>query len=78
MKRRLTREDGTVATFVLKEFNDMGPIRAEIAVKDLQELRELKNAGKLKSVRMEGPPNPGRRQNQVNLVPWQEIEDFDW
>lgn len=78
MKRKHTRKDGTEVEFVLKEFKKKGPIRAEIIVKDLDELRALKQAGKLKSVRMEGPPNKGRKKNQVNLVPWEEIEDFDW
>ncbi|WP_170461110.1 hypothetical protein [Ruegeria arenilitoris] len=78
MKRKKKRKDGTEVEFVLKTFKKMGPIRAEIAVADLDELRRLHKAGKLKSVRMEGPPNKGRKQNQVNLVPWQEIEDFDW
>lgn len=78
MKRMKKRKDGTVVEFGLKTFKKKGPIRAEIIVENLGELRALQKAGKLKSVRMEGPPNKGRKQNQVNLVPWQEIEDFDW
>lgn len=78
MKRKHTRKDGSEVEFVLKTYKKMGPIRAEIAVEDLDALRALHKAGKLKSVRMEGPPNKGKKQNQVNLVPWQEIEDFDW
>ena len=78
MRRKKTRKDGTEVEFILKEFEKMGPIRAEIAVENLDELRALKKRGKLKSVRMEGPPNKGKKQNQINLVPWEEIEDFDW
>lgn len=78
MKRKKIRKDGTEVEFKLKIFKKMGPIRAEIAVTDVDELRALKKSGKLKSVRMEGPPNKGKKQKQVNLVPWQEIEDFDW
>ncbi len=78
MKRKLTRKDGTEVEFQLKTFKKRGPIRAEIIVDDLSELRALKKSGKLKSVRMEGPPNKGKKQNQVKLVPWEEIEDFDW
>lgn len=78
MKRKHTRKDGTEVEFHLKTFKKKGPHRAEIFVDSLDDLRALHKAGKLKSVRMEGPPNKGRKQNQVNLVPWQEIEDFDW
>lgn len=78
MKRTRVRKDGTVAEFHLKEFDKNGPIRVEIIVTDEAELRSLKQSNKLIAVRMEGPPNPGRKQNQVNLVPWREIEDFDW
>jgi hypothetical protein len=78
MKRIRTRDDGSTAEFYLKEFDENGPIRAEIVVASVEELRGLKKANKLLAVRMEGPPNPGRTQNQVNLVPWREIEDFDW
>lgn len=78
MKRTRARDDGTVAEFTLKLFDNNGPIRVEIMVADAAELRELKRAQKLIAVRMEGPPNPGRTQNQFNLVPWGEIEDFDW
>lgn len=78
MKRVRVRDDGSAAEFHLKEFDENGPIRAEITVANVEELRALKQANKLIAVRMEGPPNPGRTQNQVNLVPWREIEDFDW
>ncbi|MDO6458040.1 hypothetical protein Q4494_13200 [Celeribacter halophilus] len=78
MKRVRVRGDGSTAEFHLKEFDENGPIRAEIVVASVDELRTLKKANKLLAVRMEGPPNPGRTQNQVNLVPWREIEDFDW
>jgi hypothetical protein len=78
MKRFRVRDDGSTAEFHLKEFEENGPIRAEIVVASVDELRTLKKTNKLIAVRMEGPPNPGRTQNQVNLVPWREIEDFDW
>ncbi|NCA72569.1 MAG: hypothetical protein EOM91_21420 [Sphingobacteriia bacterium] len=78
MKRIRTRKDGSTAEFHLKEFDQNGPIRAEIVVASVDELRALKKENKLLAVRMEGPPNPGRTQNQVNLVAWREIEDFDW
>jgi len=78
MKRVRVRDDGSIAEFHLKEFDENGPIRAEIVVTSVDELRILKKADKLLAVRMEGPPNPGRTQNQVNLVPWREIENFDW
>lgn len=78
MKRIRDNEDGTTSEFYLKIFGQNGPIRAEIVVDNVAELRALKKEGKLISVRMEGPPNPGRTQKQVNLVPWGEIEDFDW
>lgn len=78
MKRKRIRKDGTVAEFKLKRFKKKGPFRAEIIVNDVEELRALKKSGKLKSVRMEGPPNKGKHQKQVNLVPWEEIENFDW
>lgn len=78
MKRVLERKDGTKALFRLKEFTENGPIRAEISVRDVEELRSLQNEGRLIAVRMEGPPNKGRTQPQVNLVPWRQIENFDW
>lgn len=78
MKRIRTRPDGSTAEFHLKEFDKNGPIRAEIVVASLDELRDLKKKSKLIAVRMEGPPNPGRTQNQLNLVGWRQIEDFDW
>lgn len=78
MKRVRVRGDGSTAEFHLKEFDENGPFRAEIVVASVDELRNLKKANKLLAVRMEGPPNPGRTQNQVNLVPWREIVDFDW
>lgn len=64
--------------FKLKSFEVNGPFRAEIAVANLDELRDLRRTGKLIAVRMEGPPGPGKVQPQVNLVPHGEIEDFDW
>lgn len=78
MKRIRKNKDGTTTEFHLKMFDEMGPIRAEISVNDLAELRALKREGKLISVRMEAPPKQGRKRPQVNLAPWHEIEDIDW
>lgn len=78
MKRIRVRDDGSTAEFHLKNYDVNGPIRAEIVVADIDELKALKKSNKLIAIRMEGPPNPGRKQKQVNLVPWREIEDFDW
>lgn len=78
MKRVRVRDDGSTAEFHLTEFGENGPIRAEITVANFAELMALKKASKLIAVRMEGPTNPGRTQNQVTLVPWREIEDLYW
>lgn len=78
MKRLLKRSDGSVAIFHLKEFAKDGPFRAEIIIKDIAELKELRKRGKLISVRMEGPPNKGRKQPQINLVSHREIQDINW
>ena len=57
-------------------YQSMGPYRAEIKVQSLDELRRLKKDGVLISVRMIGKPEG--KVAQGTLVPWREIEDFDW
>ena len=76
MKRVRKEDDGTETVFAPLEFKEMGPYRAEIQVRSLDELRRLKRDGLLIAVRMIG--EPAGKVVQRNLVPWQEIEDFDW
>jgi hypothetical protein len=81
MKRIRKNDDGTETEFRLLEFDNNGPIRAEIAVASLDELRELRRLNKLISVRMIEVPPAGStlgRQPQRNLAPWAEITDFTW
>ncbi|WP_172295245.1 hypothetical protein [Pseudoruegeria sp. HB172150] len=78
MKRIRENDDGSETVFVPVEFDTMGPYRAEIAVESLDELRDLKRSGKLIALRMiEQDRTPGV-QPQRNLVPWREIQDFNW
>ena len=76
MKRTRKEDDGTETVFQLLEFQENGPYRAEIQVRSLDELRRLKREGVLIAVRMIG--EPAGKVVQRNLIPWQEIEDFDW
>ena len=76
MKRIREEDDGTETVFAPLEFQEMGPYRAEIQVRSLDELRRLKRDGVLIAFRMIGEPEG--KVVQRNLVPWQEIEDFDW
>lgn len=76
MKRIRKEDDGTETVFEPLEFKEMGPYRAEIQVRSLDELRRLRRDGVLIAVRMIG--EPAGKVVQRNLVPWKEIEDFDW
>lgn len=76
MKRVRKEDDGSETVFVPLTFEQKGPYRAEIQVASLDELRALKRAGKLIALRMSGTPKG--KVLQRNLVPWEEIEDFDW
>ena len=76
MKRLRREDDVTETVFELLEFQENGPYRAEIQVRSLDDLRRLKREGVLIAVRMIG--KPAGKVVQRNLVPWQEIEDFDW
>lgn len=81
MKRFRKNDDGTETEFRLLEFDANGPIRAEIQVDSLDELRELHRLKKLISVRMIEVTPAGTtlgRQPQRNLAPWSEITDFVW
>jgi len=75
MKRVRKEDDGSETVF--KPDPAAGPYRAEIVVSSLDELRAFKRDGRLLAVRMSGTPK-GRTQPQYNLVPWKQIEDFDW
>jgi hypothetical protein len=76
MKRVRKENDGSETVFLPKHSDPKSSYHAEIRVYSVEELRDLKRAGKLIALRMVGTTNEGKRQ--VNLVPWQEIEDFDW
>lgn len=76
MKRVRKEDDGSETVFEPLTFDHRGPYRAEIQVASLDELRALKRAGKLIALRMIGTPSG--KTPQRNLVPWEEIEDFDW
>lgn len=76
MKRIRKEKDRSKTVFEPLVFKTNGPYRVEIKIESLEELRELKKQGKLVFVRMIGYPSRG--QPQRNLVPWKEIEDFDW
>jgi len=76
MKRTRKEDDGTETVFELLEFQENGLYRAEVQVRSLDELHRLKREGVLIAVRMIG--EPAGKVVQRNLVPWQEIEDFDW
>ena len=73
MKRIRKNSDGSETTFVEKPYGPKQSYHAEIEV-SLEELRILKREGKLIRVRMAQDTKSGRD----NLVPWQQIEDFDW
>lgn len=76
MKRVRKEDDGGETVFEPLTFDKNGPYRAEIQIASLDELRELKRTGKLIALRMIG--TPAGKMAQRNLVPWDEIEDFDW
>lgn len=76
MRRIRDEDDGSQTIFEPLTFEAMGPYRAEVQVASLEELRELKRLGKLIALRMVGTPRG--KVTQRNLVPWEEIEDFDW
>lgn len=76
MRRVRKEDDGSETVFELLEFQEMGPYRAEVRVRSLDDLRRLKREGVLISVRMIGEPKD--KTVQRNLVPWREIEEFDW
>ncbi|WP_373355738.1 hypothetical protein [Pseudoroseicyclus sp. CXY001] len=78
MKRIRKNEDGSETVFVPVKFDKMGPYRAEISIASLDELRDLKQSGKLIALRMIERDKTSGVQPQRNLAPWQEIEDFDW
>jgi hypothetical protein len=76
MKRNKKAEDGSETVFELLEYKKMGPYRAEIQVRSLEEMRQLKREGKLIAVRMIG--TPAGKATQRSLAPHGEIYDFDW
>lgn len=73
MKRVRKDRDGSETVFLPPTTDSY---RLEIQVSSVDEIRDLKRAGKLIAVRMVGTTNGGR--GQFNLVPWAQIEDFDW
>ena len=76
MKRVRKENDGSETVFAPNTYDPKSSYRAEIQVSSLDELRDLKRAGKLIALRMVGTKTHGTPQS--NLVPWEEIEDFDW
>lgn len=76
MKRVLKKRDGSEIVFLEKTFDPRNSYHAEIQVSSLEELRDLKRVGKLIALRMVGATKSGKQQ--CNLIPWRDIEDFDW
>lgn len=76
MKRVRKDDDGSETVFNELTYNEMGPYRAEIQVRSVEELRQLKRDGILIAVRMIG--RPAGQAPQRSLIPWREIEEFDW
>ncbi len=76
MRRVRPGDDGTETVFELLSYDQNGPYRAEISVATLDELRALKREGKLIALRMIGTPTG--KVPQRSLIPWREIEGFDW
>ena len=75
LTRTRKNEDGTTTKFMQQEFKNLGPYRAEVVVRSMDELRALRQSGVLIGVRMISTVADGRAP-QINLVPVSEIEGW--